>query len=97
MTAERYLSAAESWRRLSSGQLRRPASELLKQYTDHGPVKLTEYERFYTWNPAPLQWHLIVINERLEAEVVGQQYESKTEALLALPRHARKHGCVRSR
>lgn len=70
---------------------------MLQKYRDAGPVRLTAYERFYLWRRGPLDWHLVVINERLETEVAGGPYESKTEAELALPALARKHGCARTR
>lgn len=92
------LTAAESWRLWdSAGQYRGPSgAQLLKPYRDAGTVRPTPYERFYAWTTGPLHWRLIVITERFEAVVVGPEFESLTEALLALPVLARKHGCVRS-
>lgn len=87
----RYLTAVESWRRSYPS-----AAEILKPYNDAGTVRLTAYERFYSWSTGPLHWRLIVIDERFEAVVVGPEFESRTEALLALPALARQHGCVRS-
>lgn len=97
MTAA-VLSAAESWKLWdSAGRYRGPSgAELLKKFRDVGPVRLTAYERIHLWQRGPLDWHLIVLTERMEAEVAGGSYESRTEAELALPTVARKHGCKRS-
>lgn len=95
MTAA-VLSAAESWKLWDSAGRYRGLSgaELLKQFPG---ARLTAYERCYVWQRGPLDWHLIVITERMEAEVAGGSYESRTEAELALPAVARRHGCKRSK
>lgn len=89
------LSATESWKLWdSAGRYRgKTGAELLKPYPG---CRLTAYERFYIWNPGPLHWVLITITERFVAEVVGPKFESKTEALIALPALARKYDCVRT-
>jgi hypothetical protein len=84
----RYLTAAESWRKPL-----RSAAELLKPYVG---ARLAAYERFYVWSPGPLQWRLVVITERFEAVVAGPVFESRSEALIALPALARQYGCQRS-
>ena len=98
MTAA-VLSAAGSWRLWdSAGRYRGPSgADVLKQFRDVGTVRLTAYERIYLWQRGPLDWNLLVINERMEAELAGGQYESRTEAELALPAIAREYGCRRSK
>ncbi len=65
----------------------------LQWFKDIGPVVLTHYERLYVWKQDMRIWRHVVIDDNLSADVTGPAYETKTEALAALPEIAAAWDC----